>query len=312
MRGEGSLGDSILSTPCYRGIKQANPQIKLTVACFGTSYEFLKDNPYIDEIFKLPVKTRIRHHQRWPSLIWAGLQLRCKHFDLILDTCTRITWNWKLCKWLAGGNRVLDCFTSPVELEPSKQHACEYEASVLKHLGVENPTTDCDIPIPSINRQRVGDWLNQHQIDNYILLNPTGSVEARCFSKQTIADLCEQLKPFGLPLVVPSMPSQETRWKAVFKHYPQATVITTPNVRDLFEVIRRATFVITPDTSVVHAACGLKKITLAFYNLLYPHYSPGYSRAIAIQTAPESVNGIDWTKVTQALAQIKQWLAETH
>ena len=60
MRPEGSLGDAIMSTCCYREIKRANPAIKITVACFGNSYGFLKANPYIDEIFKIPIRTRIR------------------------------------------------------------------------------------------------------------------------------------------------------------------------------------------------------------------------------------------------------------
>ena len=86
LRGEGSLGDAIISSCCYRGLKQANPSAKITVACFGSSYEFLKNNPYIDTIIKLPIPKLIRPNQRWLTLIWQGLKLRAHHFDLVLDS----------------------------------------------------------------------------------------------------------------------------------------------------------------------------------------------------------------------------------
>ena len=52
-RGEGSLGDAIISSCCYREIKKANPDAKITVACFGSAYDFFRHNPYVDEVFKL-------------------------------------------------------------------------------------------------------------------------------------------------------------------------------------------------------------------------------------------------------------------
>ena len=38
LRGDGFLADAIISSCCYRELKKANPNLKITVACFGPAY----------------------------------------------------------------------------------------------------------------------------------------------------------------------------------------------------------------------------------------------------------------------------------
>ena len=56
LRGDGFLADAIISSCCYRELKKANPNLKITVACFGPAYELFKNNSYVDRVVKLPVK----------------------------------------------------------------------------------------------------------------------------------------------------------------------------------------------------------------------------------------------------------------
>lgn len=309
LRGEGSLGDAIFSSCCYREIKKANPHIKITVACFGAGYLFLKNNPYIDQIIRLPVRTRIRPNQRWLSLLAAGLKLRRRHFDLVLDSSTKKYVNWRLFKWLAGGERVLDCYTSPVQPFGSlNQHASQHEQAILQLLGIPSPNAAYDLPIPPASRQRVDAYLSGQSIGSYILLNPSGSTERRCFSAQTLEKLCNVLAPLGLPVVVPAAPAYYPHWQTVFADIPHTHVVQTQDIFDLFELVRRARLVVTPDTSVVHIASGFEKPSLVFYNELSPYIAPNNPKACIVQTQRENVNLIDWANVTAALEKIKTWL----
>ena len=63
---EGSLSDALLSSCCYREIKKANPQVKITAACCGPAYDYLVYHPCIDEVIKLPW---VYHHYK--RYIWV-------------------------------------------------------------------------------------------------------------------------------------------------------------------------------------------------------------------------------------------------
>ncbi|MBR2082396.1 MAG: glycosyltransferase family 9 protein [Elusimicrobiaceae bacterium] len=309
LRGEGSLGDAIISSCCYRGIKEANPDIKITVACFGSGYEFLSHNPYIDEIIRLPIRTLIRPHQRWPSLIGAGLKLRQRHFDLVLDSSAKHFYNWRLFKWLVGGSRVLDDLTSPVRPFGARdKHGAEHECAILQLLGVPHPTSDYDLPVPAAVQQSIKQRLEQNNITHYILLNPTGSTEKRRFHADTLWQLCNRLRSLGLPILVPSAPAYYAHWSNVFKEEPAVWVMQTSSVFDLFELVRKADWIITPDTSVVHIASGFKKPTLVFYNTLSVYNAPNNTKALIIETDPQDVNLFNWEELSSKIQQMKDTL----
>ena len=308
MRCEGSLGDAVISSGVFREMKRANPSLKITVACFNLGYEFLKKNSYIDEIFQLPVRTHIRRHQRWPSLIWAGWQLRRRHFDLVIDSSGECAANWRLCKWLAAGTRLLDVFHEPQLSHLPNYHASHYESILLRLLGIETPNVRYDIPVPLENQQYISGKLSRQKINHYILLNPSGSIDQRCFRPRTIECLCGLLVVLNLPVILPTPPNKEIYWETACKHLPQLHVLPTPNLFDLIALVKRASLVITPDTSVVHIASGFQKKTLAFYNNFTAHYAPNNPHAFVIHTAPSDVNEAKWEQVTQIVQQIKQGL----
>ena len=309
-RGEGSLGDAIISSCCYRGIKQANPQCKISVVAFGSGYEFLKRIPYIDEIIKLPVRTLIRPNQRWVSLIGAGLKLRKRHFDLVLDSSNKAYYNWRLFKYLAGGERVLDCFTSPVQpFGRPNAHGSTHEQAILKLLGISNPDKSYDLPITTSEETTVQEFLTKHQIKDYVLLNPSGSVIKRRFTPQTLAQLCPRIASLSLPIVVPCAPSMYAYWQAAFSHIEGVYLTQTHSVFELFEWVRRAKLVITPDTSVVHIATGFKKPSLVFYNTLSVYNAPDNPFAQIIETDRADVNLLNWHLVDQKLVLLTELLS---
>ena len=305
LRGEGSLGDALISSCCYREIKKANPNTKITVACFGSAHDFLAHNPHIDEVVRLPVRRLIRPNQRWVSLCLAGLKLRGKNFDLVLDSSDKNFYNWRLFKWLVGGNRVLDCFTSPVKpFGAPKLHASEHEKAILRLLGIENPDGAYDLPIPDKTKQAVDAWLTAQKIGGYVLFNPSGSVAKRRFRPDIVQALCLSLKELQLPIVIPATAEQAPVWQKAIADMPQVYVKQTANVFELFELVRRSTAVITPDTAVVHIASGFKKPSLVFYNTYSAYNAPLNEKALILQTEPEDVNQFNWWKMTSLIQQL--------
>ncbi len=309
LRGEGSLGDAVLSSACYREIKKANPQIKITVACFGSAYEYFLHYPYVDEVFKLPIRRIIRPNQRWVSLILAALKLRKRHFDLVLDSSYKPFWNWRLFKKIAGGGRVLDNYTSPVQpFGAPSGHSSEHEAAILKLLGIADPNPAYELPVPADTQQAVALWLARQKCFRYLLLNPSGSVAARSFRAETLRELCAALRRLRLPFVVPAMASKAEELRKIFSNEKDVFVKQTDNVFELFELVRRSVAVLTPDTSVVHIATGFERPTLAFYNALCTYNAPHNPKAAVLETDPADVNVFDWWHLERRIDELQKWL----
>lgn len=306
LRGEGSLGDAIISSCCYREIKKANPQAKITVACFGAAFGFFKNNPYVDEVFKLPVRRIIRPNQRWLGLFVAALKLRRKKFDLVLDSSDKDFFNWRAFKWLAGGERVLDCFTSPVKpFGAPARHGSVHEKAILKQLGIPNPDKSYDLPVGPLTRKASAEWLEKNKIQKYILLNPTGSVAPRRFRMDTLLELCTAMRRLGLPFVLPAMASNFKELSETFQNRPDVFVKQTADIFELFELVRRAALIVTPDTAVVHIASGFEKPSLVFYNTLSAYNAPDNPHALVLETERPDVNMFDWWKLESLIDRLK-------
>lgn len=305
-RGEGSLENAIVSSCCYREIKKANPHVKITVACFGGAYEFLKHNPYVDEAVKLPVGSALRPNQRWFDLMTSALQLRRRHFDLVLDGSGKSFWNWRLFKWIAGGNKVLDRFTSPVRpFGAPEQHGSEHEMAILRQLGIAEPDGGYDLFILPSARACVAKWLEGHGFSHYILFNPAAEAACRQFQPDVLKEICAALKGLNMPVIVPAMTSNAVQLRHILEDIKDVFVVQPADVFELFEWVRRSALVITPDTAVVHIAAGFSKPTVAFYMSTDPFYMPNHPKAKVLQTEETDINRFDWWQLESALAQFK-------
>ena len=306
-RGEGSLGEAIISSCCCREIKKANPKVRITVACFGPAYDFFKPNPYVDEVFKLPVRTHIRPHQRWLRLLWAALKLRRKHFDLVLDSGRKDSLNWRMFKYVVGGGKVLDCFTSPVQpFGAPDQHGSEHEAAILELLGIAQPDKSYDLPLLPSARKAVADWLESHRVEKYILFNPAGSLPQCRFRPDTVKEICKVLEDLQMPVVIVTLFCNVQEMTNTFDKQPNIFIKQPEDIFELFEWVHRACLVVTPDTSVVHIASGFEKPSLAFYTSPEAYSLPANPKAYVLETDSQDVNVFDWWKLESLIDRIKK------
>ena len=305
LRGEGSLGDALISSCCYRELKKANPNIKITVVCFGSAVGYLRAIKYIDEIYPLPIRRVLRPHQHWVSLLWHALRLRRRHFDLVLDSSEKPYKNWTLFKHIIGGDKVLDCYTSPLPLGKVPGRRNEHEQAILRQLGVENPSRSYDLPFSPQHRSRRDDFVQKHAPQGYAVLNLFGSVEARSLNKSSFLRIAPDLASrTGLAIIIPCMPSQKERvadYVSACADKQALFVYPTRDVFDLFALIEGAQLVVTPDTAVAHVASGFGKKSVIFYNTYSMYNDPDNPSARIIKTDVSSVNLFPYQEFLHAL-----------
>ncbi len=301
LRAPNSLSDAIVSSCCCRELKKANSRITLTVACFAVPYDYFLHNPYVNEVVLLPKDKT--------ALWWKALQLRQKKFDLILDSSSRDDSTWRIFKALLGKSVLLDRTTSPLQpLGAPDKHGTEHEQAILKQLGIFYASSSYDLPIPATTRQTVDKWLQSQDLNSYVLLNPAGTAKERQFRNKTLHEIAMACKKWERPFVIPVMPSSATRWQGVFADIEQAHVKVIDNIFELFELIRRASFIVTPDTAAVFVAAAFEKPTLIFYNHLTPYNAPDNPHATVIETDSADINHFNWWKLTALVTQLKSSL----
>lgn len=306
VRGEGSLGDAILSSVCYRALKKSNPQLRITVAAFASAVPYLQALPTVDEVYRLPIKNVLRPNQRWPSLLWHALRLRRRRFDVVMDSSCKDFYNWRLFKWIIGGDRVFDPFTRPGDFTPEVHvSACEKEMAL--RLGAHDADNSYDLPILPAAQARWESFAKTHLNQGHILLNPFGSVPQRCLDKDALQTVLDALSAHGitLPAVVPFVQSRRPEAEALLEglSYP-VFGYETKSVFDLFAAVQLARLVFSPDTAAVHIAAGFGRKTIAFYNNYTVSYGPNNPSAVSILTDRACVSRFNPQDVAAALKKL--------
>ena len=306
VRGEGSLGDAILSSVCYRALKKSNPQLRITVAAFASAVPYLQALPTVDEVYLLPIKRVLRPNQRWPSLLWHAFKLRRRRFDLVLDSSCKNFYNWRLFKWIIGGNRVFDPFTRPGDFTP-EVHVSAREKEMACRLGAHDADNSYDLPVPPVAQVKWNDFASARLSGGYVLLNPFGSVPQRCLDKAALQTVLDTLLVHGitLPAVVPFVPSRRPETEALLQglSYP-VFGYETKSVFDLFAAVQLARLVFSPDTAAVHIAAGFGRKTIAFYNNYTVSYGPNNPSAVSILTDRACVSRFNPQDVAAALKKL--------
>lgn len=305
-RCEGSLGDAVISSFIIRELKKQFPAIKIGLVCFGACYDYYIKNKYVDKIYKLPVRNKIRPHQRWPELIWSALKIRMEKFDLVVDSSDKDSLNWSVFKWICSKkNGLYDRKHNSGTFGDYNKHRFEHEKLIFDKIGLICQNTDYDIYSTPEAENRLIEWLNDKNIQNYICLNAFGAIKQRTFNKSTVELIINSI-PTDKKYIIPAMPDKA---KLAISLIPdcfkeKCMVFETNNVFEFISLISHSSLVISPDTAAIHIASGCKKPVLGFYNNYTAYYSLNNELGQIVKTDRNDVNVFDKEDFQKAISQL--------
>lgn len=292
LRSEGSLGDSILNSCYYREFKQINPDIKISVVCFGAAYQYLSKIQYIDKIYRLPIKRVLRPNQKWFSLLFYGLKLGAANFDFILDDNPKPQKNWYFFRKLLGEERIFDTSVLKREPETSQQRT----KMMLDAMGLKQASIHYEIPLDPAAEKCLASFMAQRSIEKYIAFNIFGSVLNKSLTADNAAFIADSIKQYSpdINVIVPVMPGMlKELQKTGICGLPYINVYETHTVFDLFSVLNSARFVISPDTAAVHISTGLDKAGIFFYPSTKPFCEVYNPASVVMQSRDSDINNFD-------------------
>lgn len=266
MRDNNKLGDMIIFTPLFRECHRLG--LDVSVVTGDVCAELLKENKNIKHICVCK--------EHFFNMFFLALKLRKEKYDLIIDPLNEVHSYRSIMmmqvinpKHILGFNKEGKYKTYDISLSEDlslNRHTSERIKSILQKI---NPDIDLDkidlsyeLPIPSDVDNTVKQYLERFNGKTTVLLNPFGALKTRKFSAAKINSIVDIIKKkIANPVIIISGLESEIKdieidgvEKTPFTRYIHAT-----------SLVKQVDYIVSVDTSIVHAATAFNKPIVAFY-----------------------------------------------
>jgi ADP-heptose:LPS heptosyltransferase len=276
------LGDLILTTAALRAIRAARPRVRLDVLAAPASIPVLRHNDDVSEIIPF---------EKGRPWRYAGVvrRLRQARYDAVVDgvVLAPSTTNLLLMLGCRAVHRIAlagregpedDLTTVPVRVEPGVTHIAERLGTLATAFGADWRRTDWRPHLPLDPHERAlgaetWDAVAGAPGSLRLLVNVSARHARRAWPDARYVAVLRHLRERhpGARLLVIGGPDDAAR-AARIAGAGGAVFVPTPGIRHAFALVAGADFVLTPDTSITHAASAFARPGVVMCR-------PGYSKA---------------------------------
>lgn len=309
LRDNDKFGDLIVSTIAIRELKLAGKQVDVIAGLRNA--ELLKLNPHVDQLHV--------HNDKLFSVIKLALQLRKEKYDLLIDLRNEVPtykdivlMSWSKVRHVIGFNREsYPVFDVNLKEDFSlNQHAAWRNFALLEALQIDckNCNKHYDVHIDAVEEDKVQTYLKSLPKQRTLLINLKGEGPYR------------RLDQAQLDTILAYMKENYPDWNIVLtaKQEDLAGISTVGMHKSPFKtyfaavaLVKHADVVISPDTSIVHAAAAFDKPLLGLYEkdrtatyLNSRAWGPNNPNAVVVQSSEFSVYSIPLPAMVKGLAQV--------
>lgn len=290
LRYDGKIGDMVINTIMFREIKRQYPNIKIGVVTKGGAKGVIENNPYVDKIYNYEKSSK--------KIKKLAKEISEEKYDLLVDFSEMLRVNQmmliNLCK--ARYNMGLDredwkLFDKSYSFPEGEFHIVEVYKKVLEEIGIKKTNLDYDLHFTEKEKQDVEVLLNKFKGQEIFVLNPFAASKHRDFNREKIQGIIDIIlkKENRIVFLIGEKKRGEEVENIIKKYSENVFFAKLGSIMETAFLIKKADFIITPDTSIVHIAAAFKKKMIAVYrkdsdievknkNL----WSPNYDEAIQI------------------------------
>ena len=271
------IGDMVVTTPIFRELKQAYPDINISVLASDENKSIIKYNPFIYKIYT-------NYKNNLLIDLKKLLFLRKQKFDVCIElehsviphalfrlkiiNPKKIISIYKDGRYgVKGGElKIYDFLTKK---EPDK-HFGEIWLNTLSFFDIKNPLKKYDIFLSNIEENRAKDFVKLIKSKLKIGINLEGSFKEKQIQSKDLKKICLSLKEkfSDITIVILSHPNRREKTKRIIAEIDLENVIIsyeTKNILDVAALINELDFIISPDTSIVHIASAFNKPILSIH-----------------------------------------------
>jgi ADP-heptose:LPS heptosyltransferase len=264
------IGDMIVSTSLIDAIAQSHPTITLDVLASPANASVLDGNPNVSSVI---VWDKARPSGYVQLLRW----LRAARYDAVVDCMVLAPSTTTLLLMLASGARHrigiggrINDYALTIRVAPAKsaRHHIDRSAVLATAFGVNPDEVDWQprIYFSDAELRRAGatwntdDATRQGAVARRLLLNVSAGLSSRRWPDEQYIALIRHVRTSApeVAVIVIGAPNDSARAIRIAE-IGQARYVATPNLRSALGLVATADFVVTPDTSIAHAASACRK-----------------------------------------------------
>ena len=308
------IGDMVITTPVFRELKLAYPEINISVLASKLNRGVLVNNPYVDKIYT-------NHKNNLLGDLPTLLKLRKMKFDVCVEfdhsviphaiIRFRIIKPKKVISVLKKGRyglqgkelEIYDYYTE----KPKNSHFRDIWLNTLNPFNVKPESKKYDLFCTDQQKKKAINFLLQFQNKITIGINLEGAVKGKRITHDKLKVICRGLYQANkdVQIVLLSSPKTYEDIIRLSKNMGLSYVFSsykTESILDVAALIQNLQLVITPDTSIVHIASAFNVPVVSIhennddsYRLFAPKSQ--YSKTVFSQ----SVKGIDGYSINELI-----------
>ncbi len=261
-----SIGDIVLTTPVIRCLRKKFPDATIHYLTKRAFKGIVENNPYLDKI-----------HLLEGDLEDVIIELKGENFDYIID----LHHNLRTLRIKRALNKVESfsfnkvniekwiCTTFKIDLLPQK-HIVDRYLETVKSLGVVNDGLGLDYFIPAYDIVKESDLPTSHS-SGFIGVVIGAAHDTKKLPVGMLQDLCSRIKH---PIILLGGKEDIDNGKEIASADPIKIYNACGkfNLNESADLVRRAKFIISHDTGLMHIAAAFKKNILAVWGNTIPEF----------------------------------------
>jgi len=271
------IGDMVVTTPIFRELKNAYPNISISVLASEENKDVIRYNPYIDKIYinyknsilrDLPTLLKLRK-------IFFDVCFELEHsviphaiFRLKIINPKKIISIHKDGRYGVKGSelQLYDYFTK----KDKKSHFGKIWLDTLIFFGVKPSNNKYDFFLSNIERDRAKNFISSLGNKIKIGINIEGSFPEKTIQKKELGQICRGLYSHcsNIVIVILASPHKISQKKKIISELGLDYVVpsyTTETIIDAAAIVEQLDLIITPDTSIVHIASSFDKPVVSIH-----------------------------------------------
>lgn len=265
------IGDMIVSTAAMRAIAESHPGIELDVLASPANAPVVEGAPYLRNV--------IVFDRRDPARFLAtARRLRSERYDAVIDcmvTAPSVTTQLLMlatdAPYRVGiGGRDNDEAINVAVPPPAADELMAIRLGALSAAFGVDPSTHDWRPELDVSPERreaaAARWRSAGGAGRRVLVNVSAGAASRQWQTEKYVAVIEHIRTRwpDATVLVTGAPNERDRITHVATK-SGATPANTPSLAEAFALVATADFVLTPETSIVHAASAFRRPAVAMY-----------------------------------------------
>ncbi|AVB77136.1 glycosyltransferase family 9 protein [Methanococcus maripaludis] len=280
----GAIGDTLMTTPLIKNLKDNFPDAKLHYLIGNYSHEVLKGNCYLDNTitFDEDIFFKKRFFD-WINLIF---KIRKENYDVVFVLDKHLIFNFTSLLFGIKKRIGFDRFNEGKFLTYQvpyfgRKHEIFYYLDLIKGLGINSEHKNCnmDLFLDKNDMDFADNFWNENSLNSKLVVGicpggakniGVGDDDLRRWSNENYIELISNLNEKGFEVLLIGGNTDKELEKQIFKKNTCVSAIGKTTLKQSAALLKKCNIVVCNDSGPMHLAASVNKKVLSIFGPTHP------------------------------------------